>query len=401
MRPDIWRNAVDGIKAGVHVEGDYLFSLHKLDASVWWNTHLLQENAYKSFKGEGLYMRYAPVNYTFNYLSPIHRDMPKLQVQINSRYLDGLWYHRGGFNWLMNDKNIVQLYGQAMWRPTAFDFDYLLYPLEWSSTPGRRNNTLNASWTHSYNYVHGTGRYTLGLRAPILQKAPLPFTYSYAQLEAVNYNNYGKLEVRTRVFGRFGLGRHLPYESALYMAGANPEELMENKYTRSVGFVPDNWQGISLNDVNHFQQGGGLNLRGYAGYYSPDERNGTFLTGYKGRSGVSANMEIGLENYMPWQPKLFRNWLHANVYLFGDIGIMEMSNFFMPSFQHIIPSNMWSNVHADAGAGLAFTIKHWGVFDKARPLTLRIDFPVFLNRPAYGNNQYMTFRYVVGVNRAF
>jgi aminopeptidase N len=402
LRPDIWWNAVDGIKAGVHVEGDYLFTLHKIDASVWWNTHLLQGGDYQSsFTGEGEYSRYAPVNYSFNYLSPLNRNMPKLQMQVNSRFLDGLWYHRGGFNWLMNDKNAFQLYGQVMWRPSTFDFDYLIYPLEWSSTAGRRNNSLNASWAHTYSYFHGAGRYTFGLRAPILQKAALPFTYSYAQLEAVNYNNYGKLEVRTRVFGRFGLGRQIPYESALYLAGANPEELMENKYTRSRGIVPYDWQGISAFDVNHFQQGGGLNLRGYAGYYAPDQRGNQMLLSYKGRSGASANVEIGLENYMPWRPKAFRNWLHANVYLFGDVGIMELSNFFTPSTQHILPSDMWSDVRADAGAGLAFTIKNWGVFEKAKPLTLRIDFPVFLNRPPFGNNQYAAFRYVVGINRAF
>jgi aminopeptidase N len=401
VRPDVWWNAVDGMKVGAHIEGDYLFTMHKIDASVWWNTHLLQEEQYRSFESEEPYMRYAPVNYTFNYISPISRNMPKLQLQINSRFLDGLWYHRGGFNWLMNEANTVQLYGQVMWRPTAYDFDYLIYPDEWSSVPGRRNNTINAEWTHQYAYLRGAGVYTFGLRAPILAKDIFPFNYSYAQLEAINHNYLGRLDIRTRVFGRFGLGRQLPSESLLFMAGANPEELMENKYTRSIGFVPEDWEGISKYDVNHFQMGGGLNLRGYAGYFAPDERNGVLYTGYKGRSGASANMEVGFENYMPWRPKLFRNWLHANVYAFGDIGVMELSNFSLPNFSFIVPTNMWSDIHADAGLGFAFTVKNWGVFEKAKPLTLRIDFPVFLNRPPYGNAQYATFRYVVGINRAF
>jgi aminopeptidase N len=58
-------------------------------------------------------------------------------------------------------------------------------------------------------------------------------------------------------------------------------------------------------------------------------------------------------------------------------------------------------VHVDAGVGFAFTIKNWGVFEKAKPLTFRVDFPVFLNRPPYSNDQYATLRYVIGVNRAF
>jgi aminopeptidase N len=126
------------------------------------------------------------------------------------------------------------------------------------------------------------------------------------------------------------------------------------------------------------------------------------MEGYKGRSGAAANVEIGLENYMPWQPGLFRKWLHASVYAFGDAGVMELSNFSLPNYHNISPASwMWSDLHVDAGLGFAFTIKNWGVFEKGKPLTIRVDLPVFLNRPPYSNDQYATFRYVVGINRAF
>lgn len=401
IRPDAWWNPVDGIKAGVHVEGDYFATLHKIDATVWWNTHVLQQEAYQSFKGQDYYAMYKPVNYTFNYNSPLSRKMPKLQVALNSRYLDGLWLHRAGFNWLTNDHNTVQLYGQMMWRSTSNDFNYLNDPADWSSVPGRKNNTLNASWTHNYNYVHGNGFFTLSFRAPIVQKDALPFTYSYTQLESINTRYVDKLEIRSRVFARWGLGRQLPYESMLYMAGASPEEQMENKYTRSIGFYPTDWQGTSLYDAGHWQQGGGLNLRGYAGYYAPDEHNGGLLTGYKGRSGASVNLEVGFENYIPWKPRLTRDWLHASLYAFGDAGMMELSNYSSADFHIVSPTYVWSTLHADAGLGCAFTIKKWGVFEKAKPLTIRVDFPAFLNRPPYGSSDYLTLRYVVGINRAF
>ena len=125
------------------------------------------------------------------------------------------------------------------------------------------------------------------------------------------------------------------------------------------------------------------------------------MVGYKGRSGVSVNLELGFENYMPWRPRALRSWLHANVYAFGDAGIMELSYFNSPNQYFIVPSTTWGSVHVDAGIGCAFTIKNWGVFEKAKPLTIRLDLPIFLNRPPYGNNQYTTFRYVIGVNRAF
>ena len=49
----------------------------------------------------------------------------------------------------------------------------------------------------------------------------------------------------------------------LYASGANPEDIMHNKYTRSAGFIPHDWFSYSLTNTNHFHYGGGLNLRGY------------------------------------------------------------------------------------------------------------------------------------------
>jgi aminopeptidase N len=401
-RPDLWYNVIDGVKAGVHFEGDYMATLHKIDATVWWNTHLGQDSRYKPVSNEGIYERYLPVNYSFSYVSPLLRKFPKLQLQLSSRLLDGLSYHRGGFNFVPDAKNTVQLYAQTMWRQLSYDYDYLLYPDEWSSTRAHANASINAAWTHRYNYVRGNGTYAFSFRAPFLAgNGANAFNYSYGQLEAVNYNYLGKLEVRTRLFGRYGTGSNIPYESALFMAGASPEQLMEDKYTRSKAFVPDDWQGISRYETNHFQQGGGLNLRGFAGYFAADERNGEVLIGYKGRSGASANVEVDVDNYIPLRPRLTRNWLHADVYAFADAGMMELSRYNAPDYWNIRPTTMWSDLRVDAGAGIALTVKKWGVFDKAKPLTLRFDVPFFINRAPYGNPQYLNFRWVVGVNRSF
>lgn len=396
IRPDLWWNAVDGIKAGVHFDGDYFSTLYKVDGTVWFNTHLLQFNGYKT---AGRYDRYVPVNYTVNYLSPITRSMPKLQLQVNSRLLDGLWYHRAGFNWLVNDNNTVQLYGQSMWRQGLADRDYLLYPAEWSSTANRLNTSLNAAWTHKYNYVRGFGQYTFAVRAPLMNgNRTAAFDYSYAQLEAVNSNNLGKLVVHTRLFGRYGRGNNLPYESMLFLAGANPEELMDNKYTRSVGIVPTGWQGMSFGDVNHFQQGGGMNLRGYAGYLVPE--SGGLYAAYKSRSGIAGNIEIDVDNYIRLQPRYTRNWLKMNLYAFADAGIVELVNIgFTYPGNATLAYGQWSGVKMDAGIGTALTIRQWPIFGKAEPLTLRFDMPFFLS-DAPGSSNF-AFRYVVGVNRSF
>jgi aminopeptidase N len=210
-----------------------------------------------------------------------------------------------------------------------------------------------------------------------------------------------KLELRSRLFARAGMGTRLPYESALWLAGANPEELMENKYTRSTGFVPDEWKGIDQ-ETNHFHMGGGLNLRGYAGYFAADEKNGEIMIGYKGRSGASLNLELDYDNYIRLQPKLTRNWLHIDAYAFADGGVIELSKVSnIDEYYNAVPTTTVSDFRMDAGLGFAATIKRWGIFDKAQPLTIRFDIPFFINRPPATDPQYTGFRYVIGINRTF
>jgi aminopeptidase N len=289
-----------------------------------------------------------------------------------------------------------------MWRPLSYDKDYLIYHDEWSSGRAHVNSSVNASWTHNYNYVRGNGSYKLSIRAPFLTgNSTNSFNYSYAQLEAINNNKLGKLEIKTRLFGRYGTGTNLPYESLLWASGANPEDMLEDKYTRNNTLLPDDWRTISQTDIGHFQQGGGLNLRGYAGYLVVDDRNGNTLIGYKGRSGASATVELEFDDYIKFQPKGIRHLLHLDAYLFADAGSIELSNANVVTLPNIAPTTMWSDLRADAGLGFALTVKWNWLLEKAKPLTLRFDMPVFINRPPNANPGYTAFRYVVGISRCF
>ncbi len=403
-RPDLWWNAVDGVKAGLHIEGDYAGILQKIDGSVWLNTHLLQGDAYKAQAGEKAYARYRPLSFTLNLSSILLHKMPKLSSDISLRDLDGLKYYRLGLRYKTGEHGSVAAALLGMSRERVEDLDYLLAPTEWSSTKDRPNTSVNFSHSSTYTYARGEGGIQLLLRAPFLTgNRSDAFNYSFVQAETTNSHRLGKLDLRTRFFARYGTGHNLPYESLLFAGGANPEALMENKYTRSVGLVPDNsdWRGYNRYEPTHFQQGGGLNLRGYSGYFMPDRRDGAELIGYKARSGVAINAELDIDRLITLAPKLTRNWLHVDAYLFADGGIYELSRYNATDFTQIIPTEMWSDVHLDAGPGLAFTIKHFGPFAQAQPLTLRVDFPVFLNCAPYNNPQYAAFRYVVGVNRSF
>jgi hypothetical protein len=404
IRPDLWYNPVDGIKAGLHFEGDFMKTMHRMDAAVWWNTHLLQSHPYQPYKSEGWYERHNPVNFTFSYASPISLHMPKHEEEFQVRLLDGLHYVRLGHVWKPMSTFNIRGYLQFMNRgDNSYNLDYLLYRNEWSSTYKRPNNSVNIEVTRSLQKGKVSLSSILSLCAPVFTgNEPNAFNYSYLQYEQKGVFGIHKLELRTRLFARIGTGSSVPYESALWLAGANPEQLMDNKYTRSIGFVPDEWRGISRYEPNHFQQGGGMNLRGYAGYFVADTRDGDLYIGYKGRSGAAINIEADIDNYINLKPRFTRNWLHMDVYGFFDGGMIELSRInSLAEYQNSTPTEEWSDIRVDAGVGFALTVKKWGALDKASPLTLRFDMPLFLNRPPYADPQYATFRYVVGINRTF
>ncbi len=324
VRPDIWYNAIDGIKPGFHFDGAYMNTFYKLEGTVWFNTQLGRWNRFAPTYGPQRYSNYAPVNYTFNFSTPASRNLTDLKVNINSRFLDGLWFHKLGLQWDISNTDQLLLYAQHFYRPNSNALNYLLFPAAWSSTGSRKNNSLNLSYTHTYNYLKGGGYFTWSARAPVLSDY---FNYNYAQLEAVNHHVLGRVLLRTRLFARYGLGSRMPDESLLFLAGANPEEMMEDKYVRSMAFVPDNWLNFSQYGTNHFQYGGGLNMRGYAGYYAFDTRDGREHTGYKGRSGAALNVEADFSSYFRWRPAFTRNWLAVNLYAFADAGVMELSTY--------------------------------------------------------------------------
>jgi hypothetical protein len=60
-----------------------------------------------------------------------------------------------------------------------------------------------------------------------------------------------------------------------------------------------------------------------------------------------------------------------------------------------------SNVMADAGIGTTVSIVRWGKLVNLKPLTLRIDMPLFISRLPFAEKDYFQFRGMVGINRAF
>jgi hypothetical protein len=392
-RPDIWFNSLDGVKAGVNINGNYMNRKNVWDLTVWYNTGLRQLIRYQvkvvGLPEDPLKDHHDPFSYRFNYSNTIGKF---LTWNFGTKYLDGLFANKIGINKSFNGYDLYANFNSLYRNNITFykngvdDKRYLLYPDLWNL--GTWNNFINIGFNKNHNYSFGYATQNLNMRSSAFGSG-----YQYGSLSFTRIDNItkGKLDFRLRSFIQLGSHNFAP-ESQLMLAGANNEELMESKYTRSVGFVPSKWTGFGAG-INHFQQGGGLNIRGFAGYKAPvgDTTNQYLL--YKGNRGVALNAELDLDRLIKLTPRLTRNWLHIDIYAFADAGIIADKPltgkwFFANAFR------------SDAGIGTAFTIKRWGYLGNIKPFTIRVDFPFLIN-PTPLNTPYAAYRYVVGIGRCF
>lgn len=397
VRPDLWWNGYDGVKAGVHLNSGYMKYKHRVHFSAWLNTGMGQAlpPGHRGAQADSIPgatdTSYDPISFNFRYENGTEKLLHGSSVFVHARMLDGLERYGAGWHWnLPNGSTELQAELVYFQRRDSADLTYLLYPDQWALRA--LNGALDLTMRHRYRYTRGDGDLQLQLRNSAVGSAS---TYAQARIVAVNNNHLGRLDVRTRVFGQFGTGA-TPAESALFLAGASPEEMMENKYVRSTGMVPYEWLGHGA-DVNRFHHGGGLGLRGYAGYLAPElDVDGRLITTYRGNTGISASAEVDLDGLVNIAPGKLKRYLHLDVYLFGDVGMMGY---------RVIRSG-GTELHlaqprADAGAGMALTIKKFGPLVDIKPLTIRFDAPLLLSALPATASGNLAFRYVFAIGRSF
>ncbi|MFI5151023.1 MAG: M1 family metallopeptidase [Bacteroidia bacterium] len=397
-RPDAWFNGYDGLKIGPHMNGNYLNNRHVFDANIWLNTLLIQQPLPPG--SEKLKADF--VSYRFNYRTSTDKFVKRSAISFSSRFLDGLAANTAGFDFRdKSGKTLWYVNFKSMIRPQKSSLTYLLYPGEWIYN--EVNNTVNLGVNHSYNYHGGSGSVSISFRSSSFGSN---YDFSALQLCQINRHDLGrKFKISTRFFMQGGTGSSIPSESSLFLAGGNPEEMMENKFVRSIGFVPAEWTGYGAG-TNHFQYGGGLNLRGYAGYLAPRLMNdGTERNVYKGLSGISASAELEFQKIFSGiltagrgtgfnrMMSKINNYISLQTYLFGDAGSL--------GYTHNGELFGLDDIRADAGIGAALTIKKWRALQMVSPLTLRFDMPLFLNATPAVSPDYVQLRWVVGVSRSF
>ncbi|MBK6753371.1 MAG: M1 family peptidase [Flavobacteriales bacterium] len=386
-RPDLWWNGYDGVKVGAHFHGSYFRYKHQLWVTAWVNTGFGQ-----ALPGGGVDTRYDALSFNFRYESGTERILKGSSMYLHARHLDGLEQYGGGFRWRsLDDRTSFGTDLRYFVRRDSADLTYLLYPQEWEYNA--LSGVLDLELRRAFDHAHGHGSVEGRLRLPALGSAGFGESL---RLTVTHDLRLGGLLLRARGVAQYGTGTG-GRETALFLAGASPMEMMENKYVRSIGFVPNVWAGAYGDTPDHFHHGGGLNLRGYAGYVAPElGPDGQVIATYRGNSGASINAELDLDGLVRWRPKAIREYLHLDAYLFGDAGTMGYRT------ATDGPTDLrLADVRADAGAGFAFTIKRWGPLTDLNPLTVRFDMPFVLSALPATEQEHFAFRYVVGIGRTF
>lgn len=386
-RPDLWYNGYDGIKVGLNMNGNYMNYRHIFDATVWFNTGLFQNYLDSTVEKN----KYDNISFRFSYSTSTDRFMKGSSFYFSAKALDGLNGYKVGFDRKdISGKNKVYMFFKSSYRKGLNDLPYLLLPHEWA--PNQLNNTINLGLDHTYTYSMGNGSINLGMRSSAVMS---DYDFKLINLNMINRTRLSKFILNTRVFAQYGTGNKWSSASSLFLAGGNPEEMMENKYTRSQGFFDPAWAEIGAT-TNIFHYGGGLNLRGYSGYLAPQmQSDSTLAFTYKGQTGAAVNVELEFDGFFRMKKQ---NWLNKtfklNTYLFGDAGVI---NYNAPTDDVL----KMADLRIDAGLGTALTIKKFGPLQTVNPLTIRFDMPFFLNKIPATDKEFIQFRFVLGVSRAF
>jgi aminopeptidase N len=378
-RPDVWWNNYDGMKVGLNLNGGFLRHHHLIDATVWFNTGALQKDSITNPNDYDYY------SYRLGYNTHLDNITLNSRLKVKSQFLAGLYTNKISIeksDSKGNNKLTVDFL--SLYRTNS---NYLINR-GWDLR--KMNNRIDVNLEHKYKYTYGKGELNLKLQSSALGSA---YDYNILSLSAKNNNELEKLKITTRAFCQIGTGSNWAEESKLGLAGANNEQMMDSKFTRSEGIISSDYTDYDYT-TNHFHQEGGLNLRGYSGYLAPEfNKDGTIASfNYNGTSGASFNTEVDFTAYLPYSIR--KNNIAS--YLFADAGIISSEKINKDNYK-----TAFADYRADAGIGFTYTFRNFGPLENIKPLVIRFDMPLFLNRAPASDDDFIQMRWLIGINRAF
>ena len=134
-------------------------------------------------------MGYFPYDSCLTLLNKFDKN---LSWNIDSRFLEGLVYNKIGIDKTLKGNNTFSFNFKSMYRLKYLSFfhstvlfidkGFLIYPDEWKEQ--QRNNTLNATFTHSYSFKNSSGSLSFGSRTSAIFS-----DYNFASLAATWRHN--------------------------------------------------------------------------------------------------------------------------------------------------------------------------------------------------------------------
>lgn len=374
IRPDLWWNNIEGIKAGFNLSGSYMKEIHAFDLSAFYNSEILAQN-------DAL----LPLSWEFNYSNRIQKEPGKISLNLHSIYDAG---------WNFNSVSLVQ-YNNSKKQNYGFSLNSS-YMTDNIAIKYTSQKSGWESYVSNKAYIYLKTFFEKQIRAGDIR---LSLTTGIGNISNSKLNliinktlQAGKMDFRYRGFLQYNLSRNNPIEDALLLSGANALEQMQHKITRSRGIIPPNWRTFGFSP-NHFHFKGGLNLRGYSGaILAFENEEGQIRYRHKGNTGISVNTELSAARLFQPVSGNFKDYLNFDYYTFFDAGILGNATMYsLPQFK---------NIFIDAGIGASITVSQWWRFEKISPLTVRLDMPLFLNVKPYGDKKHFMFRWLLGLEKS-
>lgn len=414
VRPAVRYNVASGVLLGAVASGQYAGRKKEFNLGLWYTSgwqarysHAPKLQYQAEFKhqtrGGGTYyyqsLLYNEIN--THELGWFNR-IGKTEYGLNGKSMQR--YHRLQYNidqpfynpWINS-----QVSGRDPYFPQRDQLDgFLSTANQWSYVAQAQLN-LYVKQAYSGWGKSGSVRFDMRMPSPWSNSQ-----YGFVQLEWKHFQPVGKTLLRLRSLAYFGGGNNPTPESVLYLASANPEDAFQQDLYRDFGMYNLNNSSTQWNTI---QVNGGLNLRGFNGYSAPKtvkqaNGNDTTLAFFRGNQGLGINAALDLTPYFRWIPKVIL--LGINPYLFGDAGIIGQPLNSLNTNREMVTSQVYSRLLADAGFGASVNLRNWSTITKnkalraAKPINLRVDFPIWVNA-VQNDDSFVQFRMRVSVGTDF
>jgi len=352
-RPSLWYNQIDGLKPGAVIKGSYMGRYKDVRLGVWY----------------GPLSRAVDFSVVWKNPTRVFTGGERAWYQLSFQKMEGRW---------MGDLSFSLRFSRSLTRPPFHDFqigfDYselrdpsyalLRYRVgkrteefqEWE--PGAVNrlylfynlNTRGVNWLANLRLNLQTAQDFLG--------SDFNFNKVSGEVTLRDRNNTW----RFRLFGGTTVrGARPPIQDMFFASGAGSRAKFQRFWLRSRGALPE--------EIN-YHLGGDGNLRGYYDHF------------IYGRRILAFNFEKRTRMRLPLLSRLMRS-IRTNTTLVGFFDIGKVWD----------EANSWDL--SDAGVGIRFNRRLF-----RRNYTLRVDFPLWLNRPLVGEKE-VKFRWIVSFGEAF